>query len=63
MLIAQCQQLYELRKKAGLIKGKKTPESSKALEAIVAALEEKTENSSNPSLFADDEKPNGLCFS
>ena len=32
-LMAQCQQLYELQKKAGLIKGKKTPESSRVLEA------------------------------
>ena len=30
--MAQHQQLYELWKKAGLIKGKKTPESSRALE-------------------------------
>ena len=31
MLMAQCQQLYELWKKAGLIKDKKTPECSRAL--------------------------------
>ena len=31
MLTSEDQQLYELWKKAGLIKGKKTPESSKAL--------------------------------
>ena len=46
MSVAQHQQLYELQKRAGLIKGKKTPESSKALEARVAMLEAK-------SLFAD----------
>ena len=40
-------------KKAGLIKGKKTPESSRALEARMAALEAKTDNSSNES-FADE---------
>ena len=49
MLMAQHQQLYELWKKAGLIKGKKTPESSRALETTVAALEAKTNNSSNES--------------
>ena len=37
----QCQQLYELWKKAVLIKGKKTPEKSRALEARMAALEAK----------------------
>ena len=57
MLVAQHQQLYELWKKARLIKGKKTPESSSALEARVAALEAKTENSSNESLFTDVGKP------
>ena len=56
MLAAQYQQLYELQKKAGLIKGEKTPESSKALEARVATFEAKTDNSSNQSLFSD-EKP------
>ena len=48
---AQCQQLYELWKKAGLIKGKNTPESSRAFEVRVAALEAKPDNSSNESLF------------
>ena len=57
MLIAQCQQLYELQKKAGLIKGKKTPETSRATEARMAKLEAKTDNSSNESLFKD-ENPN-----
>ena len=50
---AQHQQLYELPKKAGLIKGKKTPESSRVLQTKVAMLEAKTDNSSNESLFAD----------
>ena len=58
MSTTQCQQLYKLWKKAGLIKGEKTPESIRALEARVAMLEAKTENSSNESLFADVEKPN-----
>ena len=53
MSAAQCQQLYELWKRAGLIKGKKTPESSRVLEARVAMLEAKSENSSNESLFAN----------
>ena len=49
----QHQQLYELWKKAGLIKGEKTPESSRALEARVVTLEVKTDNRSNESLFPD----------
>ena len=53
MSAVQHQQLCELRKKAGLIKGKKTPGSSRALEARVAMLEAKTDNSSNESLFPD----------
>ena len=53
MSMVQHQQLYELQKKARLIKGKKTPESSRALEARVAVLEAKTDNSSDESLFAD----------
>ena len=53
MPAAQRQQLCELQKRAGLIKGKKTPESSRALEARVAVLETKSENSSNESLFTD----------
>ena len=56
MSMAQHQQLYELWKKAGLMKVKKTLESSRALEASVAMLEAKAENSSNESLFLD-EKP------
>ena len=47
------QQLYEPWKNAGLIKGKKTLESSKSLGARVAALGTKTENSSKESLFAN----------
>ena len=53
MLAAQHQQLYELWKKARLIKGKKTPKSSRALEARVAMLEAETDNNSNESLFPD----------
>ena len=56
MSTKQHQQLYDLQKKARLIKGKKTPESSRALEVSVAVLEAKTYNSSNESLFPD-EKP------
>ena len=54
ILTVQCQLLYELWKKAVLTKGKKTPESSRALEARVAVLKAKTDNSSDKSLFADD---------
>ena len=42
--MAQLQQLYVLQKKARLIKGKKTPESSRAFEARLAMLEAKTDN-------------------
>ena len=48
--------MYELQKKVGLLKGKMTPETSKELEARVAVLEAKIENSSNESLFVE-EKP------
>ena len=44
--------MYELQKKARLIKGKKTPESGRAFKTRVTVLEEKTDNSSNKSLFA-----------
>ena len=54
--MTQCQQLYELQKKAGLIKSKKTPESSRSLEAKEAVLEAKTDNNSDDSLFPN-EKP------
>ena len=54
MLMAQCQQLYELWKKAVLIKGKKTQESSRALEARVAMLEAITDNSCNESIFPNE---------
>ena len=53
MSVAQRHQLYELWKRARLMKGKKTSESSRALEAKVAVLEAKSENSSNESSFAD----------
>ena len=56
MSTTEQQQLNELWYKAGLLKKKKTPESSKALEARVATLEAKTEHSNNDSLFLD-EKP------
>ena len=45
--------LHDLLKEARLIKGNKTPESSRALDARVAAQEAKTDNSSNESLFPD----------
>ena len=48
--------MYELQKKAGFIKGKKTPESSRALDARVAMQEAKSDNSSDKSLFTN-EKP------
>ena len=53
MSAAQCQQLYELQKRARLIKGNKTPESSRALEARVIKLESKTDTSSDENLFTD----------
>ena len=53
MSVGHHQQLYELWKRAGLTKGKKTPESSRALEARVAMLETKSEISIDESLFAD----------
>ena len=40
MSMAQCQQSYELQKKAGLKRVKKIPKSSRALEARVAILKE-----------------------
>ena len=54
--------MYELRKKVRLINGKKTPESRKALEVRVAALEAKTDKSSNESLFSDVEKPKAIII-
>ena len=53
MLTTQHHQLYQLWKKAGLMKGKKTPESSRALETREAMLKAKTDNSSNESLYPD----------
>ena len=55
MSAAQHQELYELWKNAGLIKGKKTPESNRALKARVAMLEAKSENSSDESLVTDND--------
>ena len=55
-MTAQQKQLYILQKKVGLIKSKKIPGSSRALEARVAMLEGKAEKSNNESLFPD-EKP------
>ena len=54
MSTAQHQQLYGLWKKAGFNKGQKAPESNRALEARVAALDAKTDNSSNESFFVDE---------
>ena len=56
MSMRQHQQFYKLWKKVGLIKGKKIPENNRALEARMAMLEVKKDNSRNESLFAD-EKP------
>ena len=55
--MAQCQQLYELQKKAILKRGNKTPESKRFFVTRVAALGAKTEDSINESLFTG-EKPN-----
>ena len=41
MMTAQQQNLYVLQCKAGILNGKKTPESSKALEVRVAMLQAK----------------------
>ena len=49
MSMAQHQQLCKLQKKAVLIKGKKTSESNRALEARVVMLEAKTDNISDES--------------
>ena len=38
MLTTQCQQLYKFQEKDGFIKGMKTPESGRALEARVVAF-------------------------
>ena len=54
MSMAKCQQLYELQKRAGFIKGKKTPESSSAFEARVDLLEANSDSSSDESLFVDE---------
>ena len=67
--------MYKLQK-ARLTKGKKIPDSGRALEDRVAMLEAKTDNSSNENLFPDekpkasnrnisvlDRKGNGTCQS
>ena len=54
MLMAQHQQLYEVRKKAGLIKGKKAPERGRVLKTRLTVLEAKTDKSSKESLFIDE---------
>ena len=41
MSMAKCQQLYEIQKKARLIEGKKTTESSRSSVAKLAMLESK----------------------
>ena len=51
--MVQWQLLYELWHKTRLLEGKKTPDVSKVIEARVAVLEAKTENSTNESLFSD----------
>ena len=53
MFIVQYQQLYVLQFEAEILKGKKTPDSNKVLEARVAVLGVKTDNSSDEHLFAD----------
>ena len=53
MSAVQHQQLYDLWKRARIIKGKKTSESSRTLKARVAMLEAKSENRSDESSFAD----------
>ena len=53
MSIKQCQQLYELRKKVRLVKGKKTSESGIALEARVTLQKAKTESSTDGSFFPE----------
>ena len=58
MLAAQRHQLYELRHKAGPMIAKKTWDSAKKLEYRVTALEAKTDNQRNESLFTA-EKPTG----
>ena len=54
MLMAQHQQLYELKCKAWFLEGNKTPECGKAFEAGVAMLKVKTDNSSDESSFANE---------
>ena len=58
MSIAWQKQLYELWYKAGLLKDKKIPESSKTLKARFATLKTKAENSSNEWFAAEKPKAN-----
>ena len=60
MPMAQCQQLYEPWKKARLIKGKKSPDSSKALEARVSGPEAKTDSSTDEKPKANNRKKPAL---
>ena len=54
MSAAQCQQLYELWKKAALIMGKKTPERAKtdngSDESLFANVQPRATNRNNPAL-------------
>ena len=52
--MVQWQQLHEPQLKAVLIKDKKNPAISNALEPIVTALEAKIDCNSNDSLFPDE---------
>ena len=56
MPMAKHQNLYELQKKVGLIKGKKTPEGGRAFEARMVMLETKTDSSRDESLLPDDRR-------
>ena len=53
MLVAQKQQFYELRHKAGLVQLKKIQDNNKNIDVRVAALETKTDDSSDERLFAE----------
>ena len=54
MFTEKSQQLYELQKKAQLIEGKKTSESSRTLEARVVMLQAIIKNNSDERLFTDE---------
>ena len=53
MSAAQKQQMYELYHNAGLVEHKKIKDGAKTLEAKVAAIEVKTNNSINDNLCTD----------